>query len=145
VGRVDIPVKILSVGMVIKIVLNYILVGIPKINIQGASIGTLSCYVFVFFASFYCLSKEVKIKVNIKSVFFKPFVASVFCACCAYLVQNLVSTILPYKLATLIAVLISAIVYVIATFALGTLSKSDLKMLPKGGKIINFLEKHKIM
>lgn len=35
VGRVDLPLKLLSIGMVIKIILNYTLVGIPTINIQG--------------------------------------------------------------------------------------------------------------
>lgn len=34
VGRVDLPVKLLSVGVIIKIILNYTLVGIPAINIQ---------------------------------------------------------------------------------------------------------------
>ena len=49
VGRVDLPVKLLSVGVIIKIILNYTLVGIPAINIQGAGVGTLVCYVFITF------------------------------------------------------------------------------------------------
>ena len=59
VGRVDLPVKLLSVGVIIKIILNYTLVGIPAINIQGAGVGTLVCYVFItFFRSvFFCVRK----------------------------------------------------------------------------------------
>ena len=40
IGRADIPLKILTIGVITKVVLNYILVGIPEINIQGAGIGT---------------------------------------------------------------------------------------------------------
>ena len=53
VGRVDLPVKLLSVGVIIKIILNYTLVGIPAINIQGAGVGTLVCYVFITFFALY--------------------------------------------------------------------------------------------
>ena len=47
VGRVDLPIKLLSVGLIIKVVLNYFLVGIPEINVMGAGIGTLVCYLFL--------------------------------------------------------------------------------------------------
>ena len=40
VGRVDLPVKIISAGLIIKIIVNYSLVGIPQINIQGAGIAS---------------------------------------------------------------------------------------------------------
>ena len=46
VGRVDLPVKLLVVGLVIKVTLNYTLCGIPEINILGAGTGTVVCYAF---------------------------------------------------------------------------------------------------
>ena len=61
VGRVDLPVKLLSVGVIIKIILNYTLVGIPAINIQGAGVGTLVCYVFITFFALYFLCKEAHV------------------------------------------------------------------------------------
>lgn len=36
VGRTDLPVKLLAVGLIIKITLNYFLVGVPEINVLGA-------------------------------------------------------------------------------------------------------------
>ncbi|MDR1627278.1 MAG: polysaccharide biosynthesis protein [Oscillospiraceae bacterium] len=145
VGRADLPVKILTVGMIIKVVLNYILVGIPSINIQGASFGTLVCYLFVFIAAFYCLYKESGISLDLKSIFFKPLIAGVFCACFSYFSHNLLSKIAPYKLSTVISIIIGCAIYIIFILILRTITRSDLKILPKSEKIIYFLEKHKLM
>lgn len=43
IGKPSAPVKNIAVGALIKIIVNYILVGIPEINIMGAPIGTLCC------------------------------------------------------------------------------------------------------
>ena len=64
VGRVDLPVKLLCVGLGLKIGLNYVLTGIPEINILGAGIGTLVCYVFITISACYFLCKETKIHLN---------------------------------------------------------------------------------
>ena len=78
VGRVDLPVKLLSVGVIIKIILNYTLVGIPAINIQGAGVGTLVCYVFITFFSLciFCC-KEAHVRPDMVSIFLKPLAAAV--------------------------------------------------------------------
>ena len=45
IGRTDVPVKSLLIGAAIKIVGNFVLVGIPSINIQGAPYASILCYV----------------------------------------------------------------------------------------------------
>ena len=131
--------------MVIKVVLNYILVGIPRINIQGASFGTLVCYLFVFVSTLYYLHKESGISLNLKSIFLKPLIAGLFCAGASYFSHGLFSKFISYKLSTVISIIIGCIIYVIFILALKTVTKSDLKMLPKSEKIIYFLEKYKLM
>ena len=68
VGRVDLPVKLLCVGLGLKIGLNYVLTGIPEINILGAGIGTLVCYVFITISACYFLCKETKIHLKFHSI-----------------------------------------------------------------------------
>ena len=46
VGRADLPVKLLAAAMAIKLGTNWLLCGVPEINVQGAAIGTLLCYLF---------------------------------------------------------------------------------------------------
>ena len=84
VGRMDVPLKLFSVGMVIKIIVNYILVGIPEINIQGANMGSMVCYSFVTIVALFVLCRQTKIVPDFVSIFVKPLIASVICGAAAY-------------------------------------------------------------
>ncbi len=77
VGRVDIPVKLVVIGLIIKIITNYTLVGIPEINVLGAGTGTLLCYLITTVLALYFLFRVTKIRLNYFGIFFKPFLASV--------------------------------------------------------------------
>lgn len=145
VGRVDLPVKLLSLGVIMKILLNYVLVGIPVINIQGAGAGTIFCYGFVTIASLYYLSKETKIKFDLMSVLIKPLLAGTICAVAAYVSQSLMAHVIRAKLATALAIIIAAVVYLISLILLRALTAADIKMMPKGEKIVKRLEKMKLI
>ena len=47
VGKANVPVKSLTVGAFVKVVANYIFIGIPSIKIKGAVIGTDKSYIYV--------------------------------------------------------------------------------------------------
>jgi O-antigen/teichoic acid export membrane protein len=49
IGRADVPAKALALGCVFKIGLNYILIGIPEINVKGAVFGTAFFYLLCIF------------------------------------------------------------------------------------------------
>ena len=46
-GDVTTPVVNMLIGGIVKVVVNYILVAIPSLNIIGAAIGTIVCYVTI--------------------------------------------------------------------------------------------------
>lgn len=142
VGRADLPVKLLTIGVIIKIILNYSLVGIPEINIQGASVGTLACYAFVCVMALYFLCTETKIRPDFTSIIVKPLFSSICCAVSAYLSQNLLSSFVGYKIATIMSIIIAVFVYVAFLLLTKTLNKDDFKMLPKGDKILILFEKY---
>lgn len=144
VGRVDLPVKLMSIGVIIKVVLNYTMVGIPEINIQGAGTGTLVCYAFISIAALYFLCKETHVVPNFVSVFIKPLIAAGFCAVSAFLSYQLLGKIgLGGRMSTIVALAFAVLVYVVALFCLKAITKEDVLMLPKGQKIAKILEKHK--
>ncbi len=144
IGRVDLPVKLMSIGVIIKIVLNYTMVGIPEINIQGAGTGTLVCYAFISISALYFLCKETRILPNFISVFIKPLIASGLCAASAYVSYSLLSKfVFGGRISTIISLCIAVLVYVIALFCLRAITKDDVMMLPKGQKIAKILEKHR--
>jgi len=142
VGRVDLPVKLLLIGLTIKVVLNWILSGIPEINVLGAGVGTLVCYAFTTVAALYFLCIETHIVPNFMSVFIKPLLASGICAITAYVAYILAAKIMPDKLATCVAIAIAAVFYAISLLCIKAISRDDILMLPKGQKIAKILEKH---
>lgn len=138
-GRPDITLKLLSVGLIIKVILNYTLVSIPEINIQGANIGTLVCYAFICIMLLYSINKITGVLPNLMSTFLKPLLCSLCCIGSAYLFYKLLSNIIMYKFATIIAILVAIVVYLLTLCFTKTIDRSDLKMLPIKGKLLNFL------
>ncbi|MGN0551494.1 MAG: polysaccharide biosynthesis C-terminal domain-containing protein [Acutalibacteraceae bacterium] len=145
VGRVDLPLKLLTVGMIIKIILNYTLVGIPQINIQGATVGSFVGYMFITVSGLYLLCKETKIVPNFVSIFIKPLIGAIICAVAALCSYNLLQMAINAKIATIVSILIAAIVYITVLLLIRGITKSDILMLPKGNKIAKVLEKHKLI
>lgn len=145
VGRVDLPVKLLSIGVIIKIILNYTLVGVPEINIQGAGVGTLICYIFITTAAFYLLCKEAHIVPNMISIFVKPLLASICCAVSAIGSYSIIENLLPQKISTIAALVVAVVIYLFALVVFKAITKTDVLMLPKGEKIAKTLEKYKLI
>ncbi len=142
VGRVDLPIKLLSVGLVIKVASNYWLVGIPEINVMGAGIGTLACYLFLTVCGLILLCKITKVQLNLVGLFLKPFLSGSVCVLSAYLVQKFTAVLIGERLATVAALFVAVVVYGICMLWLKALQKSDILMLPKGQKIAKILENH---
>ena len=113
-GRMDIPLKLYIIGMTLKIIVNYILVGIPEINIQGANVGSIVCYGFVTVTAMFFLCRTTKIIPDFMSIFVKPLLASIVCALAAYWSEQLLDVFVTQRVATLLAVITAVIVYVIA-------------------------------
>lgn len=141
IGRVDLPVKIISIGLAIKILVNYILVGVPQINIQGAGIGTLAGYAFILVTSMYMLFKNTKVVPSFVDTVLKPLVGSLFCGAAAKILMILLKDRVPVIIAIALSIIFAVVVYLLALVSLGELSRNDIKLLPKGEKIIKILEK----
>ena len=141
IGRADLPLKILSVGMVIKVLLNYILVGIPEVNIQGAGIGTLACYIFIFSFAVRSLCKRARVSLNFVNILIKPFIAGLICAFSAVLCHNLISNFINYKVSTILSIFVSAIVYLVVIILLKPLTKEELESTEKIKKILKIFKR----
>lgn len=151
-GKTGTPLRSLTVGAVAKVIANYIFIGIPQININGAVIGTVICYTIIVVWNVAALLRTARVRVNWVSVFVKPLFSAVLCGVAAFTSYGLFSNILPdisrgdfsvtNILATCFAVIFAVAVYAIAMFLVGGIAKSDVKMLPKGEKIAKLLAKY---
>ena len=145
IGRMDVPLKLFAIGMVIKIVVNYILVGIPEINIQGANIGSIVCYCFVTVVALYVLCRETGIVPDFVSIFVKPLFAAIVCGISAYFAEIVFDYFFRQRIATILSVMVAIVVYIFALFLFKAIKREDILQMPKGNKIIKILEKRKLI
>lgn len=155
VGRSDIPMKSVSVAAVVKVLVNFILVSIPAINIKGAIIGTFCFYLITVSVNITSLVKITGVKISFKSVFFKPLFCSALCAVGAWACSGLCRHFMPAfelnsridtsTVAAVIGILAAVIIYVLALLFTKSIVREDIKMLPKGEKICKILEKYDLI
>ena len=141
VGKERVPVINMFIGTLLKIALNYWLVGQYGINIMGGAISTLVCYVFICVADYICLVRFTGIRPDFMASFIKPLLAAALCGIAAWAGFGLLERVMPERLATVLAIGIGAVVYLIGVFLLRIIQKNDVFMLPKGEKIAKVLEK----
>jgi stage V sporulation protein B len=145
-GKEMIPIWTVIAGGVTKVVMNYILVGNPDINIHGAPISTLSCYVVIVGLNLFFVWKYSPEKPRYLQIFIKPAIASALMGGAVWAVHGFVSRALSghsaygaNAIATLCGILAGVIVYAILVVALRILRAEDLKTVPHGAKLARLL------
>ncbi|MBQ8175760.1 MAG: polysaccharide biosynthesis C-terminal domain-containing protein [Oscillospiraceae bacterium] len=129
-GKPQLPVKIMLCGVAVKLIGNLILVPVPQLNIAGAALSTLLCYVVIFIPSVYYMIKLTKISARkLFGDFCKLCYCSVMCAVSAKLTENILSNALNTSFVLFISIFIGVIIYIFCGFLLGIFTKSTLKLL----------------
>lgn len=140
-GMVNLPIVAVVVGGLIKLVVNYTLVGNPRIHIYGAPVGTLCCFVVIVLLEIFFIRRTVPSAPRFTRTFGKPLIAAAVMAAAAWgchgLLVNQVG--LSNSLATVGAIMIAVVVYLVLVLALRAISKEDLSLMPKGDKIAKIL------
>ena len=134
IGKADVTVKSMAVGAVIKVMLNYILIGKPTYNINGAPISTISCFFVIVIWNLASIIKETKVKIKFKDCILKPFISSGICAVCAFLMFNVTVLKIGNNKAVLLSVIFGGIIYIILTLSLRIITKNELYILCKREK-----------
>lgn len=141
IGKVNLPMKLYTLCMIIKIATSWIFVSIPEINIQGATAGSLISYAIILALGMYLLVKHSKVTPDFFSTIVKPLIGSVFSSAAAFFTNMLLSPLIPQRISTILAVFTAIIVYVVALLLLRAFTATEIKFLPKGEKIAKALEK----
>lgn len=140
-GNVTAPVINMLIGGVVKVIVNYLLVGIPSLNIVGAPIGTLVCYVVITVLDYFSLRKSVQGELPILRNLIRPLVASAIMGAGTYMVYQVLSrTLLSVRLAAVVSLLFAVVLYLILAVALQCITYEDCMLLPKGEKIAKILK-----
>jgi len=146
-GHSNIPIATMFTGGVVKVTANYLLVGNPDINIKGAPIGTLLCYVTITLLNLYFIRKYSPAKVSFLRLLAKPALASALMGGAAWAVCGFAGRFLAGRLSdymanavsTLAGILAGVAVYFILVIALRILAAEDVKNIKKGDVLIRIL------
>lgn len=139
----------LPVGGLIKIGVNYVLVGNPDINISGAPIGTLVCYFVITALNLIFITVKVPQRPNYIRITVRPLICSLLMGGAAWGVYGLTDKFIGPALGggrlgelvcLALAILVAVAVYFVLIIALRAVTKEDILLLPKGDKLAKVLK-----
>lgn len=121
-----IPMYTLMAGVVVKVLLNYTLIGMPSINIYGAPIASLTCYTISMLPNLWYVRKYTGMKLDLKGILFRPALATALMGA----VLALAIRLLPSgRLWTLVLVALGVCTYAAFALLTGALTRDDLAPL----------------
>lgn len=134
-GVLHLPIVTMTIGGVVMVLFDYIMVGTTKFNIYGSPIGTCICYAITCCLDLIVVYRIVPGCPSFVKVFGKTLIASAVMGGAAWAVYGIVSRSLGNSLGVMVAILVAVVVYAALVVLLGVLNKDDLSLMPKGDKI----------
>ena len=139
-GRERVALYSMLVGSVIKLAVNYYLIGLPSVGIAGAPIGTVLCYAVIMVINFVIIIRSPQVAPRKWGSILKPALAAAVMGVFLFLLYPWLSSAIGAALATIGIICAGAVIYVITLIAVRGFYREDIVMLPKGEKIANTLK-----
>lgn len=139
IGKLYLSTIYILIGLLVKLLLNYILIAIPSINILGAVFGSMAGLLIPILLNNVVIKRSLKIKYNLLKLGAKPFAASCFMGVVVYITQFDVEYLMSfiYKgyfnslISTLAAVAVGIFAYLYALIIIGGITEKDLQSVPR--------------
>lgn len=137
------PVKNLFIGLIIKVILSYILIGIPSINIKGSAYSTICVYLFVAILNYNDIRRNTPIKLcSIIKQSALPVLSTLVMTVAVFFTYKFGSFIIHSKdILTILSIVAGGATYVVALFLTGAITSEELELLPMGNKLKRFVRK----
>ncbi|WP_303862931.1 polysaccharide biosynthesis C-terminal domain-containing protein, partial [Alkalibaculum bacchi] len=129
------------IGTIIKFILNYTLIAIPGLNIDGMIISNFVSFGVIALLNYRILKKITGYRVNIWQTIIKPLLSSLIMAVFLMLLGNIVFAYFSNSIAIILIVLGAVPFYTIALFLTNTIKQEDLDMIPGGEKLKKYYRK----
>jgi PST family polysaccharide transporter len=151
-GEVNLPVRNLLIGVVVKLLLNILF--IPFFGITGAAVATVCAYMISTLLNLYKVHQLTGARFGLKDFFIKPFMAVMMMALAAFVARQVAeqgladlfaSARLYYTGVSLLAVGAGVVMYAVALLLSGTVRRVDLESTKAGRKIVPLLRKLKLL
>lgn len=138
-GRATRPVVDMAVGGVIKIVLSYVLIGIPEVAAMGSAISTVVSYVVMVTLNVFAIRGSLPHMDSVARTALPLVVSAAVMGGVSYGVYWLLIQVVSPRLAVLPAILVAIVVYALCVVFFKGVSYDDVAMLPKGTTLARLL------
>ena len=126
-----IPMYTMMAGVAVKIILNYILIGTPGIDIHGGPYASIACYSLVMILNLFYVCKYAEMKFRWMPWLIRPGIAAAFMGIVVYLMK----TLLPGgRISTIICILVGILVFAFSAVLFKAVSKEDLNAIRRRKK-----------
>jgi len=143
-GHEMVPVINMAIGGIAKVIINYFLVAHNKININGAPIGTTSCYVIILVLNIIFIKRKLNVKLPFSELVLKPFVSALSMAVVLYFVSPVFSG-MGRLIAAAFPIAIGATIYLFVLILTKGINEEDINLLPKAQTLTKFCKKLRII
>jgi stage V sporulation protein B len=143
-----------TIGIVVKILINYFLISIPSINILGSVVGSVVGFCIPLILNSIVIKNNLKIEVNLFKFALKPFVSSALMGVTVFAVYKSFYFLIGFipveyvvnAISAIIAIFAGFIAYLIILIKIKGITGEDLEALPAKflklipAKILNMIE-----
>ena len=140
-GKEKLPMVALISGSLLKILINWIIIPIPSVNIYGAPIGTLFGHCCMAVLDYIFIRKALGENPHLGKVLGRPLFCSVLMGASAFGVYSLCSRLigtagtLKMFVSMALAVVAGVIIYAVAVIRSRAITNEDMKLIPGGEKL----------
>jgi stage V sporulation protein B len=121
------------------VILTFTLTGIPSFNVKGAAIGTVAAYIIASVLNIFAVKRLTGVKFDIMLSYVKPIVSALTMSAVVWVSFRILFGFFGNVFSTLLSILIGVAVYCAMLFITKSIRKEELRVLPKGGKILNLI------
>ena len=139
-GNERLPLYSILAGGAVKIAVNWVLVSNPSVNIYGAPVGTICCYLVIAGVNLVFVSRNMERPMNLGRILGRSGLSGLVMGVVVWLLWRLTTgifggTLIPFAL----SVIAGVAVYAVMIILLRAVTLEDMKLIPKGEKIARLL------
>jgi stage V sporulation protein B len=149
-GYERLPIITIAIGGVCKIAVNYVLLGNPSVNIVGAAVGNVACYLVISLLNLLIIRRKAPDCPKLAPLFIRPLLASLLMGGCAWGIYTLLSRLfrtaglfqsgrMLFLVPAVLAVGAGVVLYLLFVILLKAITREELELVPKGDKLARIL------
>ena len=123
------PIRAMAIGIVVKAISAYLLIGIPSVGISGAPLSTFLCGFAVTAVEMYHVVKNAPDGLSFRDLFFRPFAAATVSVGAATVFALFLPGAMEGRGQTLLLFAACAAIYLLLVLAFGAATPDQLKTL----------------